>query len=68
MKKAYLRIQSRKESPIHRKNLGGIFHRSSGQIGGVTDVNVGVTAHQLAEGRVDRVRLVKVKVEPHDPA
>ena len=67
MKKAYLRIQCWKEPPIHCENLGGIFHRTSGQIGGVTDVNVGVAADQLAEGRVDRIRLVQVKVEPHDP-
>ncbi len=68
MRCAYLGVESGEEPPVHGEDLSGVLHRGSWQVGGITDVDVGVGASQVTQGRVNRVGLVQVEVKAHHPA
>ena len=68
MRCAYLGVESGEEPPVHGEDLGCVLHRGSGQVCGVADVDVGVGASQVTQGRVNRVGLVQVEVKAHHPA
>lgn len=64
----YLWIQCGKHPPDHRKYLDCIFEWHSGEISNVTNVNVVIVAHNMAQVFEQLIIAMQVIVNPHYPA